>query len=97
MLAMLSFLRRLSEFIKYHEPWQGTIATDSLSLIDAIKGVQRDVDGREVHTLLDDYASPLDVPCPDWDVVVHIRRLLHTMPALELQHAIRIATFVTNT
>jgi hypothetical protein len=37
MLALLSFLKRLAEFIQLHEPWVGVLATDSKSLIDTVR------------------------------------------------------------
>ena len=87
MLSMLCFLRpRLAEFTTQHEPWKGIIATDSLSLIDTIRGVRRDDFGcvHEEDKVL--AGQPLDPLSPEWDLVNLIRQLLHTMPELKLHH-----------
>ena len=47
LLSMLCFFRRLAEYTHQHEPWTGILATDSLRLIDTIRGVRRDAFGRE--------------------------------------------------
>ena len=84
MLAMLSFLRRLAEFTSQHEPWTGIIATDSLSLVDTIRGVRRndkECADRDIP------GQPLDpAVSPEWDLVNLIRQILATMSALQLQH-----------
>ena len=87
MLAMLCFLQRLAEYTMYHETWQqGIIATDSLSLVETIQGVQRDAQGNEIE-IADRYIHQLDPLCPEWDIVVNIvRRKLHLLPDLTLQH-----------
>ncbi|KAI2500299.1 hypothetical protein MHU86_14179 [Fragilaria crotonensis] len=89
MLAMLSFLKRLAEFTYQHEQWHGIIATDSLSLIDTIRGIKR----TELGVVDDDLVRPensallpLDPLSPEWDIVALIRRLLQDMPGLQLQH-----------
>ncbi|KAI2491344.1 hypothetical protein MHU86_23226 [Fragilaria crotonensis] len=85
MLAMLCFLKR---FTSQYEPRQGVIATDSLSLIDTIRGVTRNEFGIEDRDPLepDPVRLPLDPLSPEWDLLVNIRRLLHEMPGLKLQH-----------
>ncbi|KAI2493087.1 hypothetical protein MHU86_21471 [Fragilaria crotonensis] len=89
MLAILCFLKRLAEFTYQYEPWQGILATDSLSLIDTIRGVTRHDMGEavdEAHLAHDPTLVPLDPFIPDWDLLVNIRRLLKEMPGLKLQH-----------
>ena len=88
MLAMLSFLKRLAEFTHQHTPWQGLLATDSLSLIDTIRGSKKHALG---HVASADFEPeqvllPLDPLCPEWDLIVNIRRLFIEMPDLQLQH-----------
>ena len=86
MLAMLCFLQRLAEYTMYHETWQaGIIATDSLSLVETIQGVHRDAQGNEIDKAAR-YLHQLDPLCPEWDIVVNIRRKLHLLPDLILQH-----------
>ncbi|KAI2502879.1 hypothetical protein MHU86_11548 [Fragilaria crotonensis] len=88
MLAMLCFLKRLAEFTYQHEPWQGTLATDSLSLVDTVLGIKRR------RTLVEEVMSeqdepvqlPLDPLSPEWDLIVNIRRLFSEMPGLTLEH-----------
>ena len=86
MLAMLCFLRRLAEYTHQHEQWKGIIATDSLSLIDTIRGVRRDDFGCEHEEDKVLAGQPLDPLSPEWDLVHLIRQLLATMPDLKLQH-----------
>ena len=86
LLAMLCFLQRLAEYTMYHETWQlGTIATDSLSLVDTIQGVQHDAQGNEIDRAAR-YIHQLDPLFPEWDIVVNIRRKLHLLPDLILKH-----------
>lgn len=89
MLAILCFLKRLAEFTYQYEPWQGILATDSLSLIDTIRGVTRHDMGETLdveYLAHDPTLVPLDPFIPDWDLLVSIRRLLKEMPGLKLQH-----------
>lgn len=80
MLALLCFIRRLTEFIQLHEPWQGIIATDNKSLIDMIYGPKYLQIGQIQAT---EFRRPLDPLSPEWDVV---HQLLKSMPSLTLQH-----------
>jgi exonuclease III len=83
MLALLVFLQRLAEFINLHGEWSGTIATDSKSLIDTIRGPNTQNPGRTSGTV---YRRPLDPLSPEWDVVIGIQQLLQEMPGLKLEH-----------
>ena len=91
MLSILCFLKRLAEFTGQWELWHGTLATDSMSLIDTLAGTKTSlgpVDAQEVrfysahthgHVILD----PL---IPEWDIIVGIQTLFREMPGLKLQH-----------
>ena len=86
MLAMLCFLKRLAEFTYQHEPWQGIIATDSLSLVDTLQGKTRDDLGISIEEEPVPVDWPLDPLCAEWDLLINIQRLLAEMPGLILQH-----------
>jgi hypothetical protein len=83
MLALLSFLKRIAEFIHLHEPWKGVLATDSKSLIDTIRPQQL----RQNHQApVSTYQRPLDPLSPEWDIVIGVQTPLQEMPGLTLQH-----------
>jgi hypothetical protein len=82
---MLCFLKRLAEFTYQHEPWTGVLATDSLSLLDTIRGVCRDDHGIAYEDIRSE-GLPLETLSPEWDIVMNIRRLIAAMPNLQLQH-----------
>jgi hypothetical protein len=83
MLALLSFLKRLTEYIQLHKPLQGILATDSKGLIDAIRGPHRVHIGQVQATVFRRLLNPLS---PEWDIVVGVQTLLQEMPGLKLQH-----------
>ena len=89
MLSLLCFLKRLSEYINQWEPWQGTVATDSLSLIDTLHG--------KTYTSADPYGAlpqdkanlttvVLDPLIAEWDIIFSIQTLFREMPGLSLIH-----------
>ena len=88
MLSLLCFLKRLAEFTNQWEPWRGTVATDSQSLIDTLHG--------KTYTNADPYGilSPatssatviLDPLIAEWDIIFSIQTLLREMPGLSLIH-----------
>jgi hypothetical protein len=90
MLALLCFLKRLAEFTNQWDPWQGTVATDSLSLIDTLRG--------KTYTSADPYGAVsqdkanlttvviLDPLIAEWDIIFSIQTLLREMPGLSLIH-----------
>ncbi|KAI2503536.1 hypothetical protein MHU86_10918 [Fragilaria crotonensis] len=87
MLAMLCFLKRLAEFTYQHEPWCGTLATDSLSLVETVLGIKRKPSVMEAAVSEPEPVQlPLDPLSPEWDLIVNIRRLLCEMPGLSLEH-----------
>jgi hypothetical protein len=87
MLAMLCFLKRLAEFTYQHEPWQGALATDSLSLVDTVLGIKRKLTPTEAAASEPEPVQlPLDPLSPEWDLIVNIRRLFREMPGLSLEH-----------
>jgi hypothetical protein len=87
LLSMLVFLRRVAEFTSKHEPWTGTLATDSKSLLQTLRGKPT----TPIHPGLDapfriaDEAVLLDVLQPDWDVLIEIQHALRHLPELNLQ------------
>ncbi|KAI2498549.1 hypothetical protein MHU86_15945 [Fragilaria crotonensis] len=85
MLSILRFLLRLSEYTNMIEPWDGTIGTDSQSMLDTIFG--RDRDGgpaASAPTALPRNLTPLDPLIPEWDLLVEIRYALTHMPGVKL-------------
>ena len=83
MLALLSFLKRIAEFINLHDPWEGILATDSKSLIDTVR---IPTPSNQSHVHGSTYKRPLDPLTPEWDVVIGVQSLLREMPGLQLQH-----------
>ena len=69
MLALLSFLKRLAEYVNLHEPWRGILATDSKSIIDNVYG-PTPPPSAPFHTTV--FKKPLDPLSPEWDVVIGI-------------------------
>ena len=90
MLSLLCFLRRLHEFTGQCEPWVGTLATDSQSLLDTIKGHSPQPEDQPVFAADDQWTDteqwPLEELSPEWDVVQNIRQLLVTMPHITLEY-----------
>ena len=91
LLALLCFLKRLAEFTFYHESWEGTLATDSLSLVNTLHGKHKDDDestqpDEDDHLVAQLAHLPLDALIPEWDLIAPIQRLLKEMPGLSLQH-----------
>ena len=73
MLALLCFLKRLAEFTNQWDPWHGTVATDSLSLTDTLRG--------KTYTSADPYGALsqdkanlttviLDPLIAEWDIIL---------------------------
>ena len=87
MLSLLSFLKRLAEFLGQKDEWNGIVATDSQSLLDTI------LDGPYVEKTTDlpiqsrvkdsRYLNVLD---PDWDITSSIIEVAATMPGISLQY-----------
>ena len=91
MLAILCFLRRLGEFTGIFEPWEGisiatSIATDSLSLLDTIRGICAEDITKTLEDMPETTRAPLDPMSANWDVVGKLEQLLKEMPTLVLKH-----------
>ena len=90
MLALLCFLKRLAEFTEQWEPWHGTVATDSQSLIDTLYGKtppsMQDPYGTTHRDRTSLMTVVLDPLIAEWDVIVSIQILLREMPGLTLIH-----------
>ena len=88
MLAMLCFLRRLREFTGHDQgdPWTGILATNSLSLLDTLKGVKMDDIPHGLEDMPERINAPLDPLSAAWDVVEKINSLLHELPKMMLKH-----------
>lgn len=86
MLAILCFLRRLSEFTTQMEPWRGILATDSQSLLETItvKPLDEATDGTLYNKLK--RVKDLDVKGPEWDLLSSILTELHRCPGITLQY-----------
>ena len=87
MLAIFCFLRRLSEFIGHRgDPWEGILATDSLSLLDTLRGVKIDDVPSGCEEMPESVEAPLDPMSAEWDVVGKISSLLSDFPQMVLKH-----------
>ena len=85
-LSFLRFLIRIGHFTQMHEQWQGTLATDSQSVLDTLFG--RDCEDRNDGTPLnlDGNRVVLDALCPEWDVLIEIQTALRALPGVRLQY-----------
>lgn len=76
------------EFTFQYEPWQGILATDSLSLLDTMHGISGNDSGLVEGEILKQelVLLPLNPLVPEWDSLVNTFHLLTEMPGLQLQH-----------
>jgi hypothetical protein len=87
MLSFLLFLRRVSEFTSMHDPWIGTIATDSESLLKTLKSPAGKYPSPRLetpHRIAGD-STTLDPLQPDWDILIEIQHALSHLPEITLQ------------
>jgi hypothetical protein len=87
LLSLVLYLRRVAEFTSMHEPWIGTIATDSKSLLQTLQGKPTTPihPGLDAPILLEGKAVRLDVLQPDWDVLIEIQHAMTHLPEIQLQ------------
>jgi exonuclease III len=87
LLSFLLFLRRVAEFTFMHDPWIGTIATDSKSLLQTLKGIDRTQPSPNFDTPLriDGNSTTLEPMQPDWDILIEIQNALSQLPEIQLQ------------
>jgi hypothetical protein len=69
LLLLLRFLIRIAKYTMVHEPWTGTVVTDSKSLLDALFGTDDTPDSKQSHPHLPDLESSQ----ANWDVLVELR------------------------
>ena len=91
LLSILCFLKRLAEFTGQWEPWNGTLATDSMSLIDTLSGKKTSpgtigVEEVRYYSAQSHRSVVLDPLIPEWDTIFGIQTLFREMPGLGLQH-----------
>jgi hypothetical protein len=86
MVAILCFLRRLSEYTTQMEPWVGILATDSQSLLETLTEKSTELTSNSNPFWKRKLLKHLDVKCPDWDLVSNILVELEKWPGLILQH-----------
>ena len=87
LLSFLLFLRRVAEFTSMHDPWIGTIATDSKSLLQTLKGIDRSLPSPNFDTPLriDGDSNILEPLQPDWDILIEVQNALIQLPEIKLQ------------
>jgi hypothetical protein len=87
MLSFLLFLRRVAEFTFTHDPWIVTIATDSKSLLQTLKGIDRSQPSPNFDTPLriDGNSTTLEPMQPDRDILIEIQTALSQLPEIHLQ------------
>jgi exonuclease III len=87
LLSFLLFLRHVAAFTSKHEPWLGTIGTDSKSLLQTLKGHDRSqpTPQYEFPLRINGDSVTLDALSPDWDVLIEIQHALHNLPDIKLQ------------
>jgi hypothetical protein len=82
LLSLLRFLIRIAKYTMMHEPWTGTVVTDSKSLLNVLLGTDDTPDNEQSHPHLP-YLEPLQA---DWDVLVELRHSLERLPGITLRH-----------
>jgi hypothetical protein len=87
LLSFLLFLRRMSEFTSMHNPWIGTIAADSESIIKTLKVPVRphQSPSLEAPIRITGDSTTLDPLQPDRDVLIEIQHALSHLPEIKLQ------------
>ena len=84
MLAFLRFLLRVADFTDMVGTWEGTICTDSQSMLDTLFGR-----GKTGHpaaaepTSLPTDLQPLHPLISEWDLLIEIRHTLQTLPGVK--------------
>ena len=68
------------------EVWPGILGTDGQSVIDTLRGRDRDPQEQETPIDLDEGKVILDVLCSEWDVLVEIQAAFKQLPGLILQY-----------
>jgi exonuclease III len=93
LLALLRFLYRLAKFTgAITESWEGVIATDSLSILQALAGqgaVDTEDEQPEEQQGAGDtaiYPVRFDVLKADWDVLIEIQAMTKHFPAVKMMH-----------
>ena len=85
MLAILCLLKHLAIFTHQNVPWDGILATDSQSLLEAITVKPDMISQHALYSKLKD-VTDLEVTCPEWDLLSSILLELRRWPAVRLQH-----------
>ena len=88
LLAVLRFLIRMAEFAEMQQQWIGIIATDSLSLLDTLRGKDEARMERERDEPINLSGTSVELNCTsaDWDVLIEIQDSLAKLPQIRLQH-----------
>jgi ribonuclease HI len=88
LLALLRFLIKMAEFSEMQRQWIEIIATDSLSLLDTLRGKDEARLEGERDELINLSGSKVDLNCvsADWDVLIEIQDSLAQLLQIRLQH-----------
>jgi hypothetical protein len=87
MLAILRFLIRIAAYTDQFCAWEGTIGTDSQSMLDTLFGRDKSSQSyqNELGSISDDL-PPLDPLIPEWDLLMEIRNTLRGLPLVKLEY-----------
>ena len=86
LLSILRFLIRIAEFTGTIDPWHGTLATDSQSVLKTLGGGDKKFLALDEPVRIDGTTVVLDVLCPDWDILIEIQHALEQLPGLCLKY-----------
>ena len=84
-LSLLRFLIRVAEYTSHHEPWRGTIVTDSQSVLKTLAGGDVNPDEKDEPVSIDGERVLVNALCPDWDVLIETQHALLQLPELTLK------------
>lgn len=84
LLAILRFLIRIAEYTDMFGEWNGTIGTDSQSLLDTLFGRQQGMPAAATPTKFSATRMLIDPLIPEWDLLIEIRNSLQLLPEVQL-------------
>jgi hypothetical protein len=86
LMSVLRFLIRYRKFTHSHADWPGILATDAQSVLDTLRGKDRDPQAVDTPVDLDAGKVVLDVLCPEWDVLIEIQAATKLIPHLRIHY-----------
>ena len=83
MLSILRFLVRLGEYTRNAEQWNGTVGTDSQSMLKTLFGQDNVIKGTRLGAA---DSQELDVMTAEWDLLIEIQTTLRHLPGVTLTY-----------